>query len=218
MEGKKPKNILMICGVIDNFSIPGFIGIIKDLISLGHKVTCYVLENFEERLKKTGAKLKPYKIDKIDLKDLPPLMAEKIMVTLRISKCYVEIIKDGLKSEEKYDFLIVDSFFDGIELNKIFKIPNVISLYSCPLGEKSPFIQITSQKRTEPFIPINQQYNLNLRDYLILHFDANGKYKLMLTSKLFNPESILSDNSFYFIGPYDEEEKPDDPSFNFKKD
>ena len=141
-----------------------------------------------------------------------------MIVTYKITQSYIEIIDDGLKSEEKYDILIVDSFYDGDELNKIFKTSKVISFYSHPLGEKSPFLEITRQKRTEPFIPINNKYNLNIREYVSLHFIADAKYKLMLTSKLFQPESLLSDDSFYFIGPYSEEDKPVDPSFNFKKD
>ena len=89
-----------------------------------------------------------------------------MIVTYKITKSYIEIIDDGLKSEEKYDILIVDSFYDGDELNKIFKTSKVISFYSHPLGEKSPFLEITRQKRTEPFIPINNKYNLNIREYV----------------------------------------------------
>ena len=112
-------------------------------------------------------------------------------------------------SEEKYDFY-VDIFFDGNELNKIFKIPKVISLYTLPIGEKSPFIELIQQKRIEPFVPIN---NINIRDYLSLPFISYTQYKLILTSKLF--ESKTSDDSFYYIGPYNQEEKKVDESFNF---
>ena len=218
MQEKKSKNILFISGITDDCCLTGEKEIIKELISLGHNVTCYILEDLEKRLKQTGAKLKLVKMEKIDMKNLPPLMAKKIIFTITMSKSYMEIINDGLKSQEKYDFLIVNPLYDGVELNKIFKADDVISLYTNPIGEKSPFIEITSQKRMESFVPINNKYNINIRDYLSLPFIHDAKYKLMLTSKLFQPESLLSDNSFYFIGPYSEEETPVDESFNFKKD
>ena len=218
MEDKKQKNILLIPSVFDNYGIIGSIEIIKDLISLGHTVTCYILDEFEERFKKSGAKLKTFKIDKTPLKNLPPYFAQRIYFSFTIGKFYDEILNDALKSDEKYDFLIVDSFIDGNEINKIFKIPTVITLYSNPLGEKTPFIELYAQKRLEFILPVNKKYNLNIIDFLSIHFMAETKYKLMLTSKLFQPQSLLSDNSFYFIGPSSQEEKPNDESFNFKKD
>ena len=217
MEEKKAKNILVISGVLDKGNVSCSIEIIKDLISLGHNVTCYALDQYEEMLKKTGVKLKTIKIDKSDFKNLPPLLAEKIIYSLKISRFYEGIINDALKSEEKYDFLLVDSFFDGNELNKIIKSPTVISLYFVPIGEKSPFIELARQKRMESLIPINKKYNLNIRDFISLQFIADSKYKLMFTSKLFNFESNVLDDSFLFIGPCIEEYKPDE-SFNFIKD
>ena len=64
---------------------------------------------------------------------------------------------------------------------------------------------------------MNKKFNLNIRDFLRVHYIADAKYKLMLTSKLFHPQSEVIDDSFYFIGP-SIEERPIDNNFNFKKD
>lgn len=216
MEDKKGKNILFIIGVFED-NIPGSIEIIKDLIDLGHNITCYILYEFSEKLKETGAKIKSYKIDKSDFNKYPPLILERISLSLTISRAYDLILNDALKSEEKYDFFLVDSFFDGTEMNKIFKIPTVISLYSYPLEEKSPFIELTKIKRMQSFNNINKKYNLNIRDYLSIKFIADAKYKLIFTSKLFNNNSKIINDSFYFIGP-SLEKNIFDESFNFQKD
>jgi hypothetical protein len=79
------------------------------------------------------------------------------------------------------------------------------------------FIKNTLENRLRPLIPINKKYNLNLRDFVFLHFSGDAKDKLMLTSKLFHIQSNKIDNSFYFIGP-SIEERPIDNSFTFKKD
>ena len=54
-------------------------------------------------------------------------------------------------------------------------------------------------------------------DFEELVFDKNAKYKFILTSKYFQPEINMLDDSYYFLGP-SYEERPIDTSFTFKKD
>ena len=65
--------------------------------------------------------------------------------------------------------------------------------------------------------PINKKFNLNIRDFVTMHYIGDANYKLMLTSKLFHIESDVLDDTFYFIGP-SIEERPIDNHFEFKKD
>lgn len=213
MLNRTGKNILVLVGVFDGH-IPGIIEVIKDLKSLGHNLTCYVLDKYEERLKLTGARLITYSTGEIVL---PPNVPEFARFSFFFSKNYDLILESGLKSKEKYDYLLYDSFFDGNEINKIFKIPNIIAVYCFPIGEMTEFIKVTFENRSRPLIPINKKYNLNLKDFLFSHYSGDAKYKLMLTSKLFHIQSNKIDNSFYFIGP-SIEERPIDNSFTFKKD
>ena len=50
MEDKKPKNILVINGALQGH-FTGSVEIVRELVSLGHNVTCYVLDEFADRLK-----------------------------------------------------------------------------------------------------------------------------------------------------------------------
>jgi MGT family glycosyltransferase len=213
MSTKNGKNILVLMGLFDGH-IPGMIEIVKDLTSLGHNVTCYVLDKFKDRVKDTGAKLKVFTIPPIHRSPHSPKRAINCLIA---GFSYDAIITDALKSEDKYDYLLIDSFFDGSELNKIFKIPTIISVYIFPLGEETPYVKKFEQKRLEPIIPVNKKFNLNIRDFIRVHYIADAKYKLMLTSKLFHPVSKAINDSFYFIGP-SIEERPIDNNFNYKKD
>ena len=213
MSTKNGKNILVLMGLFDGH-ISGMIEIVKDLTSLGHNVTCYILDKFKDRLKNTGTKLKVFSIPPINV---PPYMPKKAVNIFITGYSYDAILTDAVKSEDKYDYLLVDSFFDGNEINKIFKIPTVISVYIFPLGKEAPFVKELEEKRLIPIIPVNKKFNLNIRDFIHVHYIADAKYKLMLTSKLFHPQSEVIDDSFYFIGP-SIEERPIDNNFNFKKD
>ena len=213
MSDKKIKNILVLAGVFDSH-IPGLFEIVKDLKNLGHNVTCYVLESLENRLKPTGAKLIPICVGKIEL---PPEAPEVAKNSVIVAKFYDGIISKAINSEEKFYYLLYDSFFDGTEINKIFKIPNIVAVYIFPVGEMTPFVKNKFCGRMLSLNPINKKYNLNLRDYVMIHYIGDAKYKLMLTSKLFHVDSKIIDDSFYFIGP-SIEERPLDTSFNFKKD
>ena len=217
MSVSKGKNILFINGVFEGH-VSGVVEIIKDLVSLGHNVTCYVIDNFEEKLKKTGAKLKKYSIDISDIK-LPPQAPKMAINVFKMIKAYDAILSDALKLKEQYDYLIVDRFFDGVEINKIFKAKTVITTFTCVFDtNKFPNVDLFIKQRIAFFEPINKKYNLKIRDFLNLAYIADAPYKLVLTSKLFNPDNYsLTDNSFIFIGPSIEKRAIDD-SFKFKKD
>ena len=216
MEQKKSKKILAVIGTFES-DIIAFYELIKELVSLGHNVTCYVLQEFESKIKSTGARLKTYVLDKINESKIPPALVKKAVVPLSIANSYIHILDDALKSQEQYDYLIVDSFYDGNEMNKILKIPTVIALYNNGLGEKSPFIEMSMVHRNHYWIPANKKFNINIKDFLLQQYNPDAKYKLMLTTKIFQTEARKLDDSFFFIGPpfY---ERPIDNTFNFKKD
>ena len=206
------KNILIIAAPFEGH-IAGLNEIIKDLISLGHNITCYLLDKFVPRLKDSGAKIKTFTIGKIVLPpDYPPMALHAI----EIAKTHEEILSQATKSEEKYEYLIFDSILDGYEMNKVFKIPNLISLYNFTMVEV-PTTKRGKEKRMPFITPINKKYNINIRDFFELVFDKSAKYKFFLTSKYFQPETNIIDDSYYFLGP-PYEERPIDTSFTFKKD
>ncbi len=213
MSSKTSKNILFLNGAFDGH-IQASIEVVKDLISLGHSVTCYVLDKYENRLKQTGAKLKIISVGKLVLpKTAPPIALNSMLM----EGIYDFLLEDAKKSNDKYDYFFYDSFFDGKEINKFFNIPILVGIYPFPIGEMTPFIEKTAGGRNVRLNHVNKKYNLTIRDYLSMPYMSDAKYKLMLTSKLFHIESKIVDNSFYFIGP-PLEERANDESFDFKKD
>ena len=213
MSNKTNKNILLLTGIFEGH-IAACVEIIKDLILLGHSVTCYVLDKFENRLKPTGAKLKPISVGKLIL----PRKAPPIAINNMIMERYYDFLLTDFKSwVDKYDYFFYDSFFDGKEINKFFNIPVLVGIYPFPVGEMTPYFKSTLERRNKFINNINKKHNLNIKDYVSMHYIGDADYKLMFTSKLFHIESNIIDNSFYFMGPA-LEERANDESFDFKKD
>ena len=216
MENKKSKKILFITGIFDDM-IPATIEIVKELTDLGHNITCYSLDKFGDSLKETGVKLKLYSINKNEFNKIPPFLLERAKLSIIMKNAYDFILRDSIKAKEKYDYLLFDSFFDGTEMNKIFNIPTVVSLYSSPLEEKTPFIEITRENRMRFLNEINKKYNINIRDYLSVRYIIDARYNIIFSSKLFQQKLKILNDTFYFIGP-NIENKAIDESFVFKKD
>ena len=158
------KNILIIVSPFEGH-IAGLKEIIKDLLALGHNVTCYLLDKFEYRFKGIDIKLKTFDIGKIKL---PPGAPEIAIKGITFAKAYEEILSLAIQSNEKYDYLIFDSILDGYEMNKIFKVPNLISLYTFPIVEVIPMSKFSADKRIGYLAPVNKKFNLNLRDFMDL--------------------------------------------------
>ena len=213
MSSQNGKKVLALMGVFEGH-ITGIVEIIKDLTTLGHSVTCYVLDKYKDRLENTNAKQKVFSLPPIKM---DPNFPKRGINAFIIGYSYDAILTDAVKSEEKYDYLLIDSFFDGNEINKIFKIPTIISAYVFPCGEVIPYVKQFAEARMISIKSVNQKFNLNIRDFISVHYIGDSKYKLMLTSKLFHPKSKILDDSFFFIGP-SLDERPVEHNFNFKKD
>ena len=209
----KSKNILFILGIMEGH-VTSTIEFVKDLVSLGHNVFCYVLDQFVERYKNTGAKFKVFSIDQKDLnKDRFSLLE-----SIQIRSLYA-ILDLAQKDKEKYDYLLVDSLFDGKEMNKIFKASIVISVHTLQhIYYPVEFIKQANEGISKLMAPLNKKYNLNMKAPFEIIPNPNATYKLMLTSREFQSSKVPVDDSFYFIGPSSIEKRPVDKSFPFKKD
>ena len=109
MEDKRYKNILVINGIFHGH-FTGSVEIVRELVSLGHNVTCYVLDEFEDRIKDVGAKIKIYTVDRSDFNKLPPQAPSFAFNSILFSKSYNAILDLLLKDETKYDYYIFDDF------------------------------------------------------------------------------------------------------------
>ena len=214
----EPKNILVINGLLHGH-FTGSVEVVKQLVSMGYNVTCYVLDSFAERLKNTGAKIEPLKLDLSDFKEKYPDAPNIAINPYRFQKAYGAIFTLFSQEKTKFDYLLIDSFFEYSEMNKILKFPmdHIVTIYTAfcltdvkqiGYGEKLVFM----------LKPASMQYNLNLQDYIQFHYNnPNKNNKIIFTSKLFHLRGDTVDKSFHFVGP-SKEERAIDTSFTFKKD
>ena len=219
MENKKSKNILVVSGVLHGH-FTGSVEIVRELSSLGHNVTVYVLDDFKDRMKDVGAKVVAYKADGSDYKKFfppqaPPAPASNVILFGRSFEAVITLLS---KDETKYDYYVFDSFFDIKEMNKIFKFPldKYVLIYTSHIFTDEDQLDVTRMRKIG-FKSLNEKYNLNFHEFVEVHYIPNKFKKLILTSKLFHYKSENCDETCYFMGPNIEKRKFDE-NFKFKKD
>ena len=218
MEKNKTKNILLVSGIQPGH-FTGSVEIVRELLSLGHNVTCYVLDEYEERMKDTGAKVIAYKVDRNEIKKLrPPNTLPIIDNVFLFGRSLENIISLLSKDETKYDYYIFDSFFEINEMNKILKLPldKFVLIYVSNIFTDEDMLDVT-EFRKMGFKRLNEKYNLNFHDFVEVYYTPNKFKKLILTSKLFLYKSENCDNTCYFLGPNIEKRKFD-KNFKYQKD
>ena len=216
MKVKKSKNILVINGILHGH-FTGSVELVKELISLGHNVTCYVLDEFGERIKDIGAKVVIYSIDRNEIKkEIPPNFPPPAFVSFIFGRAYDKIFTLLSKDDTKFDYYIFDAFFDVKEMNKILKIPTdkFILYYSCSIFTDQ---DITDPGRKTGLLYANKKYNIDLHDIVQTCYIPNKFKKLIFTSKLFHLRSEKADETCYFMGPFIEKRNID-KNFKFTKD
>ena len=212
----EPKNILVVNGILHGH-FTGSVEIVRELVSLGHNVTCYVIDQFGDRIKDVGAKIVVYNIDRSDFsKILSPKTPPFAGNAITFGRAYDAIFTLLSKDETKYDYYIFDSFFDIQEMNKILKIPSdkIVLYCNTPIFTDQ---DMTDPRRKKGLIYADKKYNLDLHDFVQIHYIPNKFKKLILTSKLFHLRSENTDDTCYFIGPFIEKRKID-KNFKFTKD
>ena len=214
----EPKNILVVSGILHGH-FTGSVEIVRELVSLGHNVTCYVIDQFGERMKDVGAKVVVYNVDRSDFsKILPPTAPPFAGNSLVFGRAYNEIFDLFSKDETKYDYYVFDSFFDIKEMNKILKIPDskFVQIYTAFIFTDEYQLDLTPQRKAG-LKCADMKHNLDLHDFVQVHYIPNKFKKLILTSKLFHLRSENTDDNCYFMGPYIEKRKKDE-NFKFQKD
>ena len=216
MEDKKSKKILMVNGILHGH-FQGSVELVRDLVSLGHKVTCYVLDEFGERIKGVPDKVVVYNVDRNEVKkQMPPNIPSFAINSYIFGRAYDQIFTLLSKDDTQYDYYIFDSFFDIKEMNKILKIPTEKFILYCS-GPIFTDQDLTDPGRKNGLIYADKKYNLDLHDFVLTRYIPNKFKKLIFTSKLFHLRSENTDDTCYFMGPFIEKRKIDE-NFKFKKD
>lgn len=212
----KSKKIFFANGILHGH-FTGSVEVVRELASLGHEVTCYVTDEFADRLNDIPVKKVVYSADVSEVaKKMPPYVPPFAINSFMVGRATYTIIEMLLKDETDYDYYVFDAFFDIEEMNKILKRDpsKFMILYpSFVLTDENQF----DNSRLIGLLWTSQHYNINLHDFVGLIFTPNKFRKLILTSKFFHVRPEDTDDTCYFLGPHIED-RVIDKSFDFKKD
>ncbi|KNY28908.1 macrolide family glycosyltransferase [Pseudobacteroides cellulosolvens] len=201
------------------------LGLVKELIERGEKVTYIAGEEFKEKIESLGAKFQGYKnFDEsgfqngnINFEDIEPQLIE-------IGRLYKGIIDIIFSLKEKFDYIIYDSlFFFGSEVGRVLGIPAISSNSTFATNNKTDYFSVF----INGCMPVLSRL-LNGSEIVDIIKYLWGKYELMLpdlsslctikndmnivyTSKYFQMYGESFDESYKFIGPsiIDRKEKLD---------
>ena len=212
----KAKKIAVLNGILHGH-FTGSVEVVRELAALGHDITCFVTDEFADRLNDVPVKKVVYSADVSQVaKMLPPTAPPFAINSFMVGRATYEVMELLMKDKTEYDYYIIDAFFDIEEMNKVLKLDpsKFVMIYpSFILTDENQF----DNARLIGLQWTNQHYNINLRDFVGLIFTPNKFKKLLLTSKYFHLRPEDTDDTCYFLGPHIEQ-RVVDQSFDFKKD
>ncbi|MBR0484583.1 MAG: hypothetical protein IJJ69_07395 [Oscillospiraceae bacterium] len=218
-EKLKETNTKKICfatGILHGH-FTGNVEIIKELASLGYDVTCYVTEEFADRLNGIPVKKTVYSADVSEIaKKLPPTAPFFAINSFMVGKATDVLITLLHNDRTDYDYYVFDGFFDVTEMNKVLQLDPSKFVIAYPAFVLTDENQL-DEKRTIGLQQTNQKYNIHLHDFVGLLFMPNKFKKLIHTSRLFHVRPEDTDETCYFLGP-NIENRAFDENFAFRKD
>lgn len=191
------------------------IGIVKELIDRGEKVTYVAGDEFREKIESIGADFVGYKnFDEaqfqngnIRFEDIEPQIIE-------ITRVYKGIIDIIFNLKEKFDYIIYDTlFFLGNEIGRVLSIPTISSSSSFAANNKIDFFSafinsfkpvldrlLTGSELVDTIRYLWGKYEIKVPDFSSLGSLRND-INIVYTSKLFQIFGESFDESYKFIGP-----------------
>lgn len=191
------------------------IGLVKELIGRGEKVTYIAGEEFREKLENLGAVFIGYKNfnelefnnGDIDLTGMEPQLME-------IAGVYAGIIETVFSIQEKFDCIIYDLlFFLGADIARVLQIPAISSNSTFAINDNTNYLagffdrfgpavkRLLNNPGLAPVIShLWDRYGIRVPDLFSLHSIKNDM-NIVYTSKYFQICGSSFDESYKFIGP-----------------
>ncbi|WJD83828.1 macrolide family glycosyltransferase [Priestia megaterium] len=204
------------------FNFPGeghvnpTIALVEELVKKGEDVVYYCVEEYKNKIKKTGAIFRPYEnfVSNIDpmkrmTEKIDPL--EMLLFMGRSMDKIIEVILNEI-SEEKYDYVIYDNnFAAGWIIADVLGIPKISSCTTFAINEDIFSALIKSRGEIDKTSPRYREieeistkwkhkYGVILSDSQNL-MSCPGDITIVFTSKLYQPHADKFDESFIFVGP-----------------
>lgn len=209
------------------------LGLVNELIKQGEEITYFCSEDFKEKIEKTGAEFKSYKVEanlfERKLNTPNDMQIDKLFDYINeMLKSSDKIIKDILNQikDKKFDYIMYTAMFPfGNAIAQILKIPSVSSfaVFATPKELMAQDKELMNEEliRNHPVIntykkvskQLKEVYNVEMPDNMIELFFNKGDINIAYTSKYFVAHTEYYDDSFKFIGPpiYDRKENLDFP-------
>ena len=221
------------------FSIPAHghinptLGLVNELVKQGEEITYFCSEEFKEKIEKTGAKFKSYRVELSLFKrkhntssDMgPDKLLDYINETLKSSDKIIKDILNQIKGK-KFDYIMYTAMFPfGNIVAQILKIPSVSSfaVFATPKELRSQHKELMNENlmKNHPVIEtykevsrqLKEEFNVEMSHNIFDLFFNKGDINIAYTSKYFVAHPEYYDDSFKFIGPpiYDRKENLDFP-------
>ncbi|AHV98278.1 macrolide family glycosyltransferase [Paenibacillus sabinae] len=209
------------------------LGLVNELINQGEEVTYFCTEEFKEKIEKTGAEFKSYRVDTIlgNRKDNTPQnmgierLLNNINEALKSSDKIIEDVLDQIK-DKHFDYILYTAMYPfGNVFAQILKIPSVSSfaVFATPQELKAGHKELMNEELMnnhpvmDTFKKVSKQlkdvYKVEMPDNPMSLFFNKGDINIAYTSKYFVSHPEYYDDSFKFIGPpiYDRQENLDFP-------
>jgi len=204
------------------FNFPGeghvnpTIALVEELVKKGEDVVYYCVEEYKNKIEKTGAVFRPYENFTRDIDPMKRL-TEKIdplEMLLFMGRSMDKIIENVLNEigEEKYDYVIYDNnFAAGWIIADVLGIPKISSCTTFAINEDIFSALIKSRGEMDKTSPRyreieeistkwKRKYGVVLSDRQNL-MSCPGDITIVFTSKLYQPYADKFDESFIFVGP-----------------
>jgi MGT family glycosyltransferase len=203
------------------------IGVVQELISRGEEVVYFAVEDFRERIEKTGATVRTFdaqKFIKAFISGGRNYLSERINGLLHTADIVIPSVLEQIEGE-KFDYIIHDSMFGcGYILAQILKLPAICSCTSFAQKQESFENMLEHMSRkipAETAAAINDEYQrltatIKEKYGAEIHspyevFCNPAPLTIVYTTRVLQPSSEAYDETYKFVGPsLSSREKQDD--------
>lgn len=204
------------------FNFPGeghvnpTLALIEELVKRGEEVVYYCVEEYKEKIEKTGALFRPYEnfLAKVDMLKRMNGEIDPSELLLHMVKSMDKIIKIVIKElkEEKYDYVIYDNNFAvGWIIAEALHLPKISSCTTFAVTKKLFNALMNNHNEGDKKSPLYQEVTHILEEWQKVYgFSMNEKKNVMTcagnitivyTSEFFQPDVEELDDSYIFVGP-----------------
>ncbi|MBT2659091.1 glycosyltransferase [Bacillus sp. ISL-18] len=189
------------------------IGVVEELISRGEEVVYFAIEDFRERLEKTGATVRTFdgqKFIKAFISGGRNYLLERINGLLRTADIVIPSVLEQIEGEH-FDYIIHDSMFGcGYILAQILKLPAINSCTSFAQSKASFDKMMEPHSNTIPTEIVHEFHSLTEKVKEKYNVEIDSPYEvfcnpapmtIVYTTREFQPFSEAFDQTYKFVGP-----------------